>query len=54
MKVTFIPIVICSLATVTEGLLKGMKDLEVTGRVETIQITTVLRTARIPRRVLET
>ena len=36
-----------------ERLLKELKDLEVGGRVETIQ-TTTLRTARILRRVLET
>ena len=40
--------------TVTKGLLKGMDDLEVGGRVETIQTTILLRTARILRRVLET
>ena len=54
MKVTIIPIVIAALATVTQGLLKGLEDLEVGGRVETIQTTTLLRTARILRRVLET
>ena len=54
MKVTIIPIVISALDTVTEGLLKGLEDLEIRGRVETIQITTLLRTARILRRVLET
>ena len=32
-----IPIVICDLGTVTKGLLKGIEDLEVGGRVETIQ-----------------
>ena len=40
--------------TVTKGLLKGLENLEVGGRVETIQTTTLLRTARILRRVLET
>ena len=35
-------------------LLKGLEDLEVGGRVENIQTTTLLRTARILRRVLET
>ena len=40
--------------TVTKGLLKGLEDLEVGGRVETIQTTALLRTARILRRVLET
>ena len=54
MQVTIIPIVIGEFGTVTKGLLKGPEDLEVGGRVETIQTTTLLRTARIPRRVLET
>ena len=40
--------------TVTKGLLKGLEDLEIRGRVKTIQSTTLLRTARILRRVLET
>ena len=53
MKGTIIPIVIVAFGTVTKGLLKGMEDLEVGGRVETIQ-TTALRTAIILRRVLET
>ena len=52
MKVTIIPIVIGAFGTVTKGLLKGLEDLEVGGRVEIIQTT--LKTARIPRRVLET
>ena len=47
MKVTIIPIVIGAFGTVTEGLLKGVEDLKVSGRVETIQTTTLLRTARI-------
>ena len=54
MKVTIIPIVIGAFGTVTKGLLKGLKDLEVGGRVETIQTTTLLRTPRILTRVLET
>ena len=54
MKVIIIPIVIGVLGTVTKGLLKGLAELEVDGRVETIQTTTLLRTARILRRVLET
>ena len=33
---TIIPIVICAFGTVTKGLLKGLEDLEVGGRVETI------------------
>ena len=54
MKVTIIPIVFRAFGTVTKGLLKGLEDLEVGGRVETIQTTALLRTARILRRVTET
>ncbi len=54
MKVTIIPIVIGAFGTVTKGLLKGLEDLEVGGRVETIQMIALLKTARILRRVLET
>ena len=54
MKVTIVPIVIGALGTITKGLLKGLEDLEMGGRVETIQTTALLRTARILRRVLET
>ena len=54
MKITIVPIVIGALGTITKGLLKDLKDLEVGGRVETIQRTALLRTARILRRVLET
>ena len=53
MKVTIVPIVIGALGTITKGFLKGLEDLEVGGRVETIQTTALLRTARILRRVLE-
>ena len=54
MKVTIVPIMIGAFGTITKGLLKGLEDLEVGGRVETIQLTALLRTARIRRRVLET
>ena len=54
MKVTIVPIVIGAFDTITKGLLKGLEDLEVGGRVETIQTTALLRAARILRRVLET
>ena len=53
MKVTIVPIVIGALGTITKGLLKGLEDLEVGARVETIQTTSLLRTARILRPVLE-
>ena len=54
MKVTIVPIVIGALGTITKGLLKGLENLEVGGRVETSQTTALLRTAKILRRVLET
>ena len=54
MKVTIVPIVIGAFGTITEGLLKGLEDLKVGGQVETIQMTALLRTARILQRVLET
>ena len=54
MKVTIIPIVIGTFDTVTKRLLKGLEDLEVGGRVKTIQTTVLLKTTRILRRVLET
>ena len=54
MKVTIVPIVIGALGTISTGLLKGLEDLEVGGRVETIHTTALLRTVRILRRVLET
>ena len=53
MLVAIIPIVIGAFGTVTKGLLKGLEDLEVGGRVETIQMTALLRMARILRRDLE-
>ena len=43
MKVTIIPIVIGAFGTVTKGLLNGLEDLEVGGRVETIQTTALLK-----------
>ena len=51
MKVAILPIVIGALCTITKGLLKG---LEVGGLVDTIQMTALLRTARILKRVQET
>ena len=51
---TIVPIVIGAFGTITKGLLKSLEDLEVGGRVETIQITALLRMARILRRVPET
>ena len=53
MKVMIIPIVMGALGTVTKRLLQGPEDLEIRGCVETIQITSLLRSARILRRALE-
>ena len=54
MKVMFIPNIFGTLGKVTEGLIKGVEYLEIREQVETIQTTALLRTARIPRRVLKT
>ena len=49
MKVTIVLIVIGAKGPIAKGLLKGLEDLEVGGRVETIQMTALLRMARILR-----
>ena len=54
MKVMVIPIVIGPLGIVTKGLVQELEDLEIRGRVETIQTIALLRSARILSRVLET
>ena len=54
LKLTIIPIVIGAFDTATKGLVQGLEDLEIKEQEETIQTTTLLRTARILRRVLET
>ena len=38
---------------ISKGLIKGLEDLEITGQVETIQTTALLRSAKILRRVLK-
>ena len=53
-RVMVIPIVIGALGTITKGLVQGQEHLEIRGLVETIQTTGLLRSVRIPRRVLET
>ncbi len=50
---TIIPFEIGALGTITKGLVQGIEDLEI-GRVETIQTTVLLRSARMLTRVLET
>ena len=47
MKVAFIPIVIGAHCTVTKWSLKGLEDLEIRERVETIETIALLRSARI-------
>ena len=54
MKVTVIPIVIGALGTMPKGLVKKLEELKIGGRAETIPTTSLLRPARILRRVLET
>ena len=54
MKVTIIPIVIGALGTITKGFVQGLEDLEIRGRMETVQTTALLRSARILRSVMET
>ena len=54
MKVTIIPIVIGALGTVTKALVQGQGEWEIRGRMENIEATTVLRSARILRRDMET
>ena len=49
-----IPSVIGALGTVSKGLKNELEDLKIRGRIETIQTTALLRSARIMRRVLET
>ena len=46
-SVTIIPVGIGAFGTVTKGLSKGLEDLEVGGRVETIKTTALLRMAKI-------
>ena len=53
-KVTVTPIVVGAFRTISKGLVKGLEDLEIRGRVKTFQNTALLRLARILRRALET
>ena len=42
------------LGMIPKGLVKGLKEMEIGGRVETIQTTALLGSARILRRFRET
>ena len=54
MKVAVIPIVIDALGSHQIGFVQGLEGMEIREWVETIQTTVLLRSARIPRRALET
>ena len=47
MTVTMIPKEFGALGTVTKGLVQGLGDLEIKGRLENIQTTALLRSVRI-------
>ena len=46
MKVTVLSIVIGTFDTVTKELVERLKDLEIRGRVETLQITSLLKASQ--------
>ena len=50
MKVTIVPIVIGAIGTITKGLLKGLGDLEVGRRVETIQTDRIAKNGQNPEK----
>ena len=52
MKVTLTSIVIGALRMVPKILVRRLKEMDISGRIETIQTTALLRSARILRRVL--
>ena len=54
MMVMVIPVVNGALGTITKGLVRGVEELEIRGRAETIQTTALLRSAKIVRRFLKT
>ena len=54
MKVKIVPIVIGALGTIPKVLGKNVGEMEIRGRIETIHTTTLLGSARILRKVLET
>ena len=53
-RVTIRLIVIGIRGTVIKGLIKGLEDVKIRGRVKTIQTSTLLRSSRILGRVMET
>ena len=49
-----VKVIVGALGTVPKGLERGLENLEIRGRIDTIQNTALLQSARILRRVLET
>ena len=47
-KLTIIPIVIGALCAVIKGLVQGLEDLKITGRVETVKTTALRWTEKSP------
>ena len=54
MKGAVIPIVIGALGTVPNGKRKRLEELEIRGRIDTIQTSVLLRSVGIYRRILKT
>ena len=54
MNVTVMQIVIGRLGTVSKGLKRGLKEMEIGEQAKIIQTTVLLRLARILKRVQET
>ena len=52
-KLIVIPIVIGAIGTIPKDLVKGLEELEIGRRAETIQITALIRSARILGRFVE-
>ena len=54
MKMMVVAIVVGAFVTTAQGWVKRLKDLEISGQVETIQTAALLRSVRILKRVLQT
>ena len=54
MRGTEIPVAIVALGTFSKGFEKELEELEIRGRIEITQTTTLLTLASLPSRVLET
>ena len=53
-KVTMIPIKVGGIGTIPKGLMKRLEKLEIRRKSETLEITVLLRSARIPGGIVET